>query len=255
MCRIFQLVALGAMLAMAATAGNVVLTFEGLQNAEEVQGYYNGGYGNLGSGPGPNYGVTFTDNGWAYISADDGGTAGFAGNPSGDTAFTFRNDGNPGIMDVSGGFSGGFSFYYSAVYGTGTINIYSGLDGAGTLLDSFTPAVTSSEPNTPPTCPNSDDIFCPFYLYQVTFSGTAYSVDFTGTEGEVAFDDITLDNATPNGVPEPAAFSLLGLGLAALLLISRRPHKLQRAHFRDPIRSQQVAPLHPRPDSATARSI
>ena len=37
----------------------VVLTFEGLQNNEQVLNFYNGGSGGSGSGPGPNYGITF----------------------------------------------------------------------------------------------------------------------------------------------------------------------------------------------------
>jgi hypothetical protein len=37
-----------------------VLTFEGLKNFEQVENYYNGGNGSLGSGPGPDYGITFS---------------------------------------------------------------------------------------------------------------------------------------------------------------------------------------------------
>lgn len=35
-----------------------VLDFEGLANSEAISGYYNGGLGASGSGPGVNYGVS-----------------------------------------------------------------------------------------------------------------------------------------------------------------------------------------------------
>ncbi len=226
MRRVIQLAIIGTVLIGSASADIIILNFEGLQNNEGVLSYYNGGLGSLGSGPGPSDGVTFTSNGNAYISDQDGGTGGFAGNPSGDTAFAFVNDGNPAIMDVAAGFTTGFSFYYSAINSTGPIDIYSGLDDTGTLLATFTPPTTPSGHGSNPACVN--DSFCPFFAYGVSFSGTAMSVDFTGTENVVAFDDINLGSATPDVAPEPAAFGLVGLGLASLLLISRRQRKLQR---------------------------
>src|SRR5688500_15620137 len=42
-----------------AHAQQVTITFEGLQNFEDVRNYYAGGHGSLGSGPGPDYGITF----------------------------------------------------------------------------------------------------------------------------------------------------------------------------------------------------
>src|ERR1035438_1108249 len=43
MRRVFQLVALGAVLTFTAAADNIVLTFEGLPNADPVLNYFNGG--------------------------------------------------------------------------------------------------------------------------------------------------------------------------------------------------------------------
>ena len=40
--------------------GATVLTFEKLKSFEQVDGYYNGGKGSQGTGPGPMYGVTFS---------------------------------------------------------------------------------------------------------------------------------------------------------------------------------------------------
>ena len=54
------LVSLLTVAATNALASNFVLTFNGLQNREEVLNYYDGGTGSLGSGPGTNYGITFT---------------------------------------------------------------------------------------------------------------------------------------------------------------------------------------------------
>jgi len=208
---------LGAVLGATATAGTVVLTFEGLGNEEEVLSYFSGSTGSLGSGPGPNYGITFTSNGEVFLSADSD----FAGNPSGDAAFTFISD--PGTMDVVGGFTTGFSFYYSAISAPGTISIYAGPDGTGALLASFSPPETPSEAGSG-VC-SSGDLYCPFFPDGVSFPGTAESVVFTGV---IALDDITLGSSTP-GIPEPPAFSLLGLGLASLLVISRRRRKPSEA--------------------------
>jgi hypothetical protein len=38
----------------------MTLDFNPLQVGEQVQNYYNGGLGSVGTGPGPSYGITFT---------------------------------------------------------------------------------------------------------------------------------------------------------------------------------------------------
>ena len=45
-----------------------ILTFEGLRDSEPIFNYYDGGYGGNGSGPGPNYGITFEGQSLAIIS-------------------------------------------------------------------------------------------------------------------------------------------------------------------------------------------
>jgi len=60
--------------------------------------------------------------------------------------------------------------------------------------------------------------FCRYTPFGVTFKGTAESVDFSGTENQIGFVDITLGSATAGGgkgVPEPATVSLLALGMTA----------------------------------------
>src|SRR5690348_17284880 len=90
-----------------------ILTFEGLKDNEPINNYYNGGFGNNGSGPGPNYGITFGPDALAIISELSGGTAHASGNPSGVTTAYFLS--GPGvIMNVAAGFTTGFSVYYAA---------------------------------------------------------------------------------------------------------------------------------------------
>jgi hypothetical protein len=223
--KIFQLVLLGSVLSVAANAATIVLTFDGLQNAEEVLDYYDGGFGSLGSGPGPNDGITFNSDAQAFIQDQDGGTGNEAGLPGGDTSLIFLS-GSAATMNVPAGFTTGFSFYYSAVFDPGTINVWSGLNDTGTLLTTLSLPVTPSEVGTNPECTMSDEEFCPFFAFGVTFSGTAMSVDFGGTENQIAFDNITLGSSVPgSGTPEPVTSSLLAMGLVSIAAISRRQRK------------------------------
>jgi hypothetical protein len=199
------------MFALAANAGVVTLTFEGIGDEAPVGNYYNGGAGT-------NYGIQFGVDSLALISEADGGSGNFDGNPSGDTILFFLS--GPGdVMDVAAGFTTGFSFYYSAVNEGGTVTVYSGLDGTGSVLSSL---VLPTTPEGGAGCSGSY-AFCPWEPFGVTFSGTAMSVDFSGTANQIGFDNVTLGSSTPTAsTPEPAAFSLIGLGLASLVMYGRR---------------------------------
>ena len=86
----------------------VILDFAGLDaiNLEHPEDYYAGGFGSLGSGPGPDYGVTFSSG--LYICAPPPlGTCGTALLPSG---YPLIPGLGPSIMNVAGGFTTGFSF-------------------------------------------------------------------------------------------------------------------------------------------------
>ena len=84
----------------------------GLQDLEPILNYYDGGFGGLGSGPGPNDGITFGADSRALISADDGGTGDFNGAPYDTVAFFKTGPGD--VMNVASGFTTGFSFFYSS---------------------------------------------------------------------------------------------------------------------------------------------
>ena len=104
---------LAGALSSPAAAVPLVLTFEGLQNTEDVNAFYNGGTGSLGSGPGTNFGIQFS-NAVAFIDSDAGGTGNFGGEPSPSTAITFLGA-SATTMNVAAGFDTGFSFFYSAI--------------------------------------------------------------------------------------------------------------------------------------------
>ena len=194
--------------------GGPVLTFEGLQNFEQVSNYYDGGTGSLGSGPGPDYGITFSSYGLAYMRGVQSGFPNpFPGDPSPPTVLLDFNNASPFgggyptsvTMDVSGGFTQDLLFYYIAIGRAGSVTLYSGLDGTGSMLASQALAITPEAFGGPTF---------------VAFSGTAESVVFTGGNDQFVLDNITLSAAS---VPEPAAWVPFSLGLStACLLFARR---------------------------------
>ncbi len=200
-----------------AKADTVVLTFEGLADSEPIDNFYNGGLGGFGSGPGPNDGVVFTPDSLAVITRDAGGSGNFSGNPSGVT-IAFFLIGSGDTMDIAAGFDTGFSFFYSGAF-DGSVNVYSGLDGTGTLLASL--VLPTNFQNRP--CSGAGP-FCTWDPIGVTFSGIAESAVFSGTANEIGFDDITLGSATAGGgsVPEPGSLSLLALGLVGVGALRRK---------------------------------
>jgi hypothetical protein len=181
-----------------AQAATIVLDFEGVGNELPVGNFYNGGAGT-------NYGISFGADALGIVDSDAGGTGDFGGEPSASTILFFLG-GSAATMNVAAGFDTGFSFFYSAAFNPGIINVYDGLNSTGTLLASLT------LPTTPEAgAPDPNGTFSPFVPIGVSFSGIAKSVDFGGTANQIGFDDITIGSATAGGgqeVPEP--FTIIG---------------------------------------------
>jgi hypothetical protein len=164
----------------------------------------------LGSGPGPNYGIAFSSDSLAVIAQSAGGSGNFTANPSGNTiAFFLTGAGD--TMNIAAGFNTGFSFYYSS-FVSGSVSVWSGLNGTGTELASIPLAGTGN--NGP-----AGEQYNMWDPVGVSFAGTAESAIFSGSANQIGFDNITLGSATPTEtVPEGGGLSLdllAGLALAS----------------------------------------
>jgi hypothetical protein len=217
-----------------ASANVVDLTFSGVatyptENYPSILNFYNGGTDSAGMS-GPNFGIYFSDNALGIclntLAGDCSNTSkGGLGDPNSQEWGLFWLSNTDAYLDDPGGFTTGFSFDYTAINVPGSINVYSGLDGTGTLLASLALPTTPSGP-----CPGYDAGFCPFYPIGVAFAGTAESIDFGGTANQIVFDDVTFGSVTPGpptSTPEPSSLLLLGTGIAGLAGMIRR--KLARA--------------------------
>ena len=196
---------------------SVTMSFQGLGNLEPVDNYYNGGLGGFGTGPGPNYGVVWGSDSLAIINSSSGGSGNTGNEPSGGNTCLYFLSGPGDVMDVAAGFTTGFSFYYSAPYLTGSVAVYSGLDGTGTELAYLSLALTPAGP------PGEN-----YSIWQpvgVTFAGTAESAIFSGSANYIAFDQVTLGASRPPSTPEPATLLLLGSGLVGLAALKKRFRK------------------------------
>lgn len=208
------LIALALSLALPAASLAVVLSFEGLQDLEEISSYYDGGFGSLGSGPGPDLGIVFSPGGLAVIDSDAGGSGNFANEPSADTAAGFLTVPSL-VMNVLGGFTTQLSFFYTA-NDPGTVTIYDGLDGTGNVLAVQNLAAQGTFLHG---CAASGDPLGGFACWDqvdMAFAGTARSVDFGGIPNQIGFDDISL------AVPEPRVVALLGTALFLIAALRRR---------------------------------
>jgi hypothetical protein len=114
---------------------------------------------------------------------------------------------NPTVLNVADGFVGDVSFWYSSITGSTTVSVFDGLNATGSVLSSFTLAANSTA-------------FELFSQASQSFSGVGYSISFGGNDGQIAYDDVTV-----NAVPLPAAALLFPMGAAALGLSARRKRK------------------------------
>lgn len=185
--------ATAAFIAVASANASIsTLTFEGIGNLNAVGNFYNGGAGT-------NYGVEFVGNTLGLIANSAGGTGNFTNAPSMPTAMIWL-DGAATTMNVAAGFDTGFSTYYSSVDFSGSIDIWSGLDGTGSILATLNLIALGSD-ETP------DAPYDRWALVGANFGGVAHSVTFTGAPNFMIFDDITFGS----NVPAPGAIALLAV--------------------------------------------
>jgi hypothetical protein len=202
---------IAASLGIASTANaTITLTFVGLRDLEPILAYYDGGSGGFGSGPGPNYGITFGPDSSALISEDDGGSGAFNEAPYDTVAYFVNGPGD--LMNVANGFTTGLSFDYSAPAAPGSVTVWSGLNGTGTELADII------LPTTPEGGTGCNTTYCPWVAIGFTFSGTAESVDFSGAADEIGFSAISLGSA----VPEASTWAMMVVGFAGLAFAGYR---------------------------------
>jgi hypothetical protein len=192
------LLATAALLALPSTANAAVtLTFEGLSNLQEVGSFY-----------GPDY--VFSQGSLALVDADAGGSGNTANEPSGETSLVFLRV-NSAILNVTNGFTTGFSFFYSA-NSTGFVSVYDDFNAGGNLLGQI--AIVNQYNQNCAGDPSGS--YCNWTASGLAFGGLAKSIDFGGTANFVVYDNITFGSVNPGGgVPEPAAWAMMlaGFGL------------------------------------------
>ena len=181
-----------AFVAIASANASVnTLTFEGVGNNNAVGNFYNTG------GAGTDYGVEFVGNTLGLVAYSAGGWGNFTNAPSMPTVMFWR-DGPATTMNVAAGFRDGFATYYSSIDTAGSISIWSGLDGTGSILATLN-LIGLGTNGTP------DAAYDRWALVGAAFVGEAKSVTFTGTADRIGFDNVTFGSA----IPAPGALALL----------------------------------------------
>jgi hypothetical protein len=193
--RVVTLTFISATLGLAAPFST--LTFNELKIAEGALNFYNGGLGSSGTGPGPSLGVTFTPD-FATVT----------GGVIFPTPFSLQSEqltSSSGTMNVLGGFSGQFSFYYIASQNS-SAELFSGLNGAGSVVGVIPLPVMSSTP---------------WFPAGGNF-GAFESVVFTGS-------GLTVDNVTFGGLvlPEPFTVTLLPAGFTFLFAVAKLRRRIK----------------------------
>jgi len=209
MSRILVVVMVISALAFSASAAHAhssgeLLSFQGVQDMQPVGDFYNG----AGLPGTPNYGITFSSNFLGLRSFSRPGNGAFAPTPTATPAiFLPGSTGNSvtGIMNVSGGFTNGLQFFYTAGFSQ-TVTLWSGTNGTGTVLATISLAANDGNCMNFPT-------YCNWSTVGVNLgSSSVKSVTFTGPANSLGISDITV-GASTTAVPEPSTLCLLGTGL------------------------------------------
>jgi hypothetical protein len=176
--------------ALSAAQTKGIVTFGGLKNLEFINQFYDGGQGSLGSGPGPNFGLQFTANAQAIVSASRGGSGNFINNPGGYPVMFFQT-GSTVTITATNGVQNAVLFYYSALQ-TGSATIYSGPNGTGTILASVTLPTNNSGCNTYK--------LCVWSAVGIPLSAAAGSISFAGVPDYLAIGAVHLGAALPTSM-------------------------------------------------------
>jgi hypothetical protein len=215
-----KIAALSAVLPLAALSsvqGATSLNFVLPDNSgvESILNYYNGGADQNGA-IGPNYGITFGPDALALDNYPNS-ESNVGNEPGGGDSMIFLS-GAGDVMDVAGGFTGGFSFYEASA-SPGSVTVYSGPDGTGSVLATLTLPGTGLNPNEP-----YYGIWDPV---GVSFSGTAESAIFSGSANYIAFADVTLGSGTPQigNAPDNTGMGIYALAALTLAAAARASRK------------------------------
>jgi hypothetical protein len=211
--------------AVEAQAGSVTVTFGALPNAVAIQSYYNGGLsGYPPAGEGPDYGLVFSSLANEQKATTQNpppkpGTGKFENNPSGAAGVLYfpYSASSDSYVDDAAGFTS-LTFAYSLLDNalppntTYKIDLYSGLNGTGSLLGSvdLTPSAT------PVACLRSFDEFCTWSFASIFTGGTYAESAVFSLPGKVLnaeFDKMTF------ATPEPQTWAMLLIGFAGLGLL------------------------------------
>lgn len=188
-----------------AFAADTLIDFEGVTSFASINTFYNGGTDSAGAS-GPAVGVSFGGDALGLRNDLLGPYFTNAPSPIGVMAPV----GADSALNYAYGFTSVSFHYASSADVTGGVQVWSGLNGTGSLLGSF-----DLSNNATSGC--SDSAFCHFDLLGSAFASTAHSLTFGNAAYVAAFDNVAL---TP--VPEPSTYALMAVGVAGLLLSRRR---------------------------------